>query len=189
MCSLVLIFSCKGECLHKFFHFFHGFKNGDYKAPSLNFLCFTTLIFHKKYYSEEGPYCAFLANDILWRNREDIQFIFLILACCGLQAKYLYKVHITVQLERGFLSLFEPKPEMQVFSVMSPWRPHFHVCIPQAWVISILASRILWDLGEFQLLITRDIKIVKSYESFLFFFYIPVYLLLLCYRNNQALWL
>lgn len=119
MCSLVLIFSCKGECLHKFFHFFHGFKNGDYKAPSLNFLCFTTLIFHKKYYSEEGPYCAFLANDILWRNREDIQFIFLILACCGLQAKYLYKVHITVQLERGFLSLFEPKPRCR-YSVSCP---------------------------------------------------------------------
>lgn len=96
MCSLLLIFFVQGGIVTQNFpFFFHGFKNGDYKAPSLNFFCFTTLVFHKKYYSEEGPYCAFLANDSLRRNREDIQFIFLILACCRLQAKYLYKAHIT----------------------------------------------------------------------------------------------
>lgn len=185
-------FHARGNITQIFPFFFHGFKNGDYRAPSLNFFCFTTLNFHKKYYSEEGPYCAFLANDSLRRNREDIQFIFLILACCGLQAKYLYKAHITAHYCTVGRRLPVPiwtKPEVQVLSVMSPWRAHFHICIPRAWVISILASLILWDLGESQILITSDIKTVKSYESFLFLFYIPIYLLLLCYSNNQALWL
>lgn len=116
-------------------------------------------------------------------------FCFLLVADWAAAAKYLYRGHITAPLEGGLLSLLEPKPEMQVFSAMSPWRSHFHVCIPQAWVINILASLILWELGEFQILITRDIKTVKPYESFLFLLYVPAYLLLLCCSRTQALWL
>lgn len=64
-------------------HFFIVSKDGNYKAPSLNFLWYLILIIHKEYWPDEYPYCAFLAKYILRGNGDNILFIFVIFVCCG----------------------------------------------------------------------------------------------------------
>lgn len=191
MCSLLLIFLVQGEQLHRIFHFFSGFKNGDYKAPSLNFFCFTTLVFHKKYYSEEGPYCAFLANDSLRRNRE--RYSVYILDSCLLQ------IASQVFIQSPHYSTLCSWKEASCPYLNQAREPGIEYHVPLEGSLPHLRTSGMgyqhsgfsyfvgpWRISDPNYQGHQNCQIS---ESFLFLFCIPICLLLLYYSNNQALWL